>query len=136
MLASDLIGLGLSSHLARRLANGGAGSSTSLQIAAAGSTAANATQIGGQQFFVSVNSGTGGVTLPAIGGDNGALLADDFIINNATGSTITCFMPTTGGNISAAGSNIAGSTGVSILSHTTWTLYPVSSTQWVGVKGA
>src|SRR5690349_5577289 len=113
-MASDLMGLGLSPHLARRIASGGAGSASSLQIAAAGAAQSTATAIGGQQYLVSVNSGTGGVILPALGGDNGCLLGDEFFVNNATGSGVVLYAETAV-NLSFGGSNIAGSTGISLV---------------------
>jgi len=131
-LASDLMGLGMPSHLARREASGG--SASSLQIAAAGSSFTNATALGGQQYLVSVNSGTGGIILPAVGGDNGCLLGDAFVVNNATASGITLYAQS-GSTISSNGSNAAASVGASVGPHTAGTAYPVTATQWVWVRG-
>ena len=132
-LASDLMGLGMPSHLARREASGG--SPTSLQVAAAGTTFSNATALGGQQYLVSVNSGTGGLILPAVGGDNGCLLGDAFVVNNATGSGITLYAQS-GSTISSNGSNAAASIGVSVGVHAAVTVYPVTSTQWIALRGS
>lgn len=131
-LASDLMGLGMSPHLARREASGG--SPSSLQVAAAGSDFTGATKLGGQQYLVSVNSGTGGLILPAVGGDNGCLLGDSFTVNNATASGITLFAQS-GASLSSNGSNAAASVGLSVGPHTAVTVYPVTSTQWISVRG-
>ncbi len=130
-LASDLLGLGLNPFLAGHLASGGNGP---LTIAAAGSTFATATKLQAEQFVCScINAdGTKGVALPTVGGDSGALLADDYVINNA-GSTSLQIFSSSGVVISTGGSNTS-STQVQL--HTTMTLYPISTTQWIAVKGS
>lgn len=132
-LASDLMGLGMPSHLARREASGG--SPSSLQVTAAGSDFNSATKLGGQQYLVSVNAGTGGLILPAVGGDNGCLLADQFVVNNTTASGITLFAQS-GSSISSNGSNAAASVGLSVGVHAAVTVFPVTATQWIAVRGS
>lgn len=129
-LSSDLTGLGVAPLVAARTATAGIGPVT---ITAAGTTFATATRIGCAQFLVSTTTtGNLSLSLPPVGGDNGALLGDDFIINNATtGSSLTIF-GSTSVQISIAGSNTSS---CSLSSHQTLTCYPVSTTQWVGVKG-
>ena len=133
-LASDLMGLGIQPLLAARTATAGNGPIT---MFAAGSTFATANRIQCTQFIVSVANadGTKGVSLPPIGGDNGAFLADDFVINNATPSgTASLFIfASTGVTISIAGTLSAVT---SLSSHQTLTAYPISTTQWVGIKGS
>ncbi len=130
MLASDLQGLGVNPLQAARTANAGTGP---LTIASAGSTFATATRIGGSQYLVSCSDsdGTKGISLPPVGGDNGALIGDMFNINNA-GSTTFFLFCSTGVLISVAGSNTSKT---SLITHTTLTCYPASSTQWLGVRG-
>lgn len=130
-LASDLMGLGVPALQALRTATGGNGP---LTITAAGSAFASATRIGSAQFLVSCTNadGTKALSLPAVGTDNGCLLADDFIINNA-GTTSLQIFASSGVQISVGTTN---SSATVIQAHTTMTLYPVSSTQWIGVKGA
>lgn len=131
MLASDLMGLGVSPLLAARTATGGIGPLTAV---AAGSSFATATKIQCTQFLVSVSGGDGtkGVALPTIGGDAGAFLADDFIINNLAGSSMVLYA-SVGVNISSGGSN---ANTVTQSTHTTMTLYPISTTQWIAVRGS
>lgn len=128
---SDLMGLGMSPFLARR-------SATDPQtVNSQGASRASATQIGGDQYFVSVigsNSGSG-IALPSIGGDNGALLGDDFIINNQLTATIQVYGPV-GSTISVSGNNVSGSAGFSLASHFTATIYPITSSSWLGIVSA
>ena len=127
---SDLMGLGMSSQLSARLAT------EPVVATAAGSTRASATSIGGTQFltcFNSSNSGAGAV-LPSIGGD-GCLMGDDFIINNQIVGGMTLYAPA-GMAISMGGSLASGSGGVALSSHTSATLYPVTSSTWIGVAGS
>lgn len=107
-------------------------------LAASGSSLAScvaAAPIGGQQYLVAVTSGTSGVALPSIGGFNGALLGDDFIVNNQTSATIVVFAPG-GVTISSGTSNQTGTTGTSVAAHTATTFYPITTTSWLGVKGS
>ncbi len=131
-LSQDLMGLGVSPLQAAHTANGGTGP---LTIVPAGTSATTATRIGAYQFVVSMNAGAGstaGVTLPTVGGDSGCLLADDFVINNA-GTTTQVVYASSGVSISMQGVN---SSTQSISLHTTMTLYPISTTQWIGTKGS
>jgi hypothetical protein len=134
------MGLGVSALIAQRTSNGGTGplAYTVLGTATINTnlTATLGTRLGASQYFVSVNSGTQGSSftglfLPGVGGDNGALLADDYVINNATGNNMVV-MGSNGVLISATGSNTSYT---NMASHTSMTIYPVSSTQWIGVKG-
>lgn len=127
-LASDLIGLGVSPLIALRTASAGNGP---LTIVAVGATFASATRIQATQFLVSnVTAGGLSVSLPVVGGDNGAFLGDDFLINNATTASLNVFASTSVG-ISVGGTN--NSTTV-LFSHQSMTCYPITSTQWIGVK--
>lgn len=132
--ATDLMGLGLPPLLAGHIASGGVGP---LTITAAGTAFSSATRIGPEQYLVTCTtaggSGAAAVSLPAVGGDTGCLLADDFIINNATATQSLTVFASSGVSISVGGTNTSSTT-VSV--HTTMTLFPVSTTQWVGVKGS
>lgn len=132
-LPTDLTGLGMSAWLAQRMAATDGGKS-SLVIAAAGTTQADATAIGGNQRTVAVTSGTGGAALPARGGANGALLGDEFMVSNVTSSSITLYGQV-GDSLNWGGSNIAGSVGIAVAAHTTTVCRIVSSVQWVGIAG-
>lgn len=132
-LASDLQGLGVAPLQAMRTSNGGNGPIT---VTAAGTGFSTALRLQAAQYFVSVSGagGTGGaaVALPVVGGDSGALLADDFVVNNlSTTQTLTVFA-STGVTISATGTNTSNTT---LSVHTSATFYPLSSTQWICVKG-
>ena len=129
-LASDLMGLGIQPLLAARTATAGTGP---LTIVAAGATFASATKIQCTQFLVSNTTGGGlSVALPPIGGDAGAFLGDDFIINNASTASLNVFC-STGVTISVAGSN---QNSIALTSHQTLTAYPISTTQWIGLRGS
>ena len=128
---SNLMGMGINPIPARRLAT------DPQTISSQGATRASATAIGGDQYFVSVtgsNSGSG-VVLPVVGGDNGALLGDDFIINNQLTATIQVYGPT-GTTISIFGSNVSGSAGFGLSTHNSVTLYPITASAWMGVAGS
>lgn len=131
-LAQDLMGLGISPLQAAHTANAGTGPVTA---AAAGSSYATATKIGAYQFLISVNvSGsvtTSGLALPAVGGDSGCLIGDDYILNNATANAITLYAPANV-NISGRGVNVNSLT---ISSHTTCTVYAITTSQWASVSG-
>jgi hypothetical protein len=130
-LASDLMGLGVSPLLAARTAQGGIGP---LTITAAGSSFATATRIQCQQYLASCSNadGTVALSLPVVGTDNGALLADDFVINNAGTTSLRVFL-SSGVTISIGGVNTSFCT---IALHTSMTCYPITTTQWIGVKGS
>lgn len=131
-LAQDLMGLGTGPLLAAHGATAGTGP---LTITPAGSSYATSTKIGSFQYLCSVSSGTTGTTgvgLPTVGGDAGCLLGDNFIVNNATGSSLIVYAPS-GVNISAGGSN---SNTFTMTTHTSAAFYAITTTQWVGVKGA
>ncbi len=133
-LASDLMGLGVQPLLAARTATAGNGPIT---MTAAGTNFATANRIKCNQFVVSVTNadGTKGVSLPTVGGDNGAFLADDFVINNATPSgTASLFIFASTGVVISLGGTLSNLTTLS--SHQTLTAYPISTTQWVGILGS
>lgn len=123
-LAQDLMGYGLPDKLAIQLASAGNGPVT---ITAAGSAFSSSTKIQCHQYLVSCTNadGTKALGLPAVGGDNGCLIGDDFIINNA-GTTSLQVFASTGILISAGGSNGSQTT---VQSHTTMTIFPITSTQ-------
>lgn len=133
-LASDLMGLGVAPLQAARTATGGTGP-LSLAVGTA-TTFTAATLLGCTQFVVTATGlASGGIKLPVIGGDTGALLADDFVINNTGTSTIQIFANPSGGTvlISAHGSNNS----VQLCPpHNSFTLYPVSTTQWIAIAGS
>ena len=127
---SDLMGLGMPVFLSQRMAT------EPSQVTAAGATRASATVLGGDQYLVCVTGTNGGVglQLPQVGGSNGCLLGDDFIINalNATASVY----PGSGVTISVGAASYSTGTGVVVELHTATTFYPITSTQWIGLKGA
>ena len=134
-LAQDLMGLGISPLQAAHTASGGTGPVFSGGVTA-GSTSVFSTnlRLGAYQFIVTVSNGvsTQGVLLPTVGGDNGCLIADDFIINNS-GTTCIMLFASSGVSISTGGSNTSFTI---IVPHTTITCYPLSTTSWIGVKGS
>jgi hypothetical protein len=125
---ANLLGMGMASQLARR-------SATDPQtFTASGASAGAAAAIGGDNYFICVNAtATGsGVRLPPVGGDNGALLGDDYIINNQVTATIQVYGPV-GSTISISGSNQSGSGGFGLSTHNSVTLWPITATSWLGI---
>ncbi len=133
-LASDLMGLGTAPLLAAHTAQAGTGP---LTITAAGTAFASATRLGVTQFLASCTnaggSGSTAISLPAVGGDNGCLLGDSFVVNNLTATQSLTLFASSGVAISVGATNTSSTT---IAVHTTMTLYPITTTQWVGVKGS
>lgn len=127
---SDLMGLGMPVFLARRLAM------EPLQVTAVGASRASATTLPGEPYLVCVvGSSTGmSVELPAVGGDTGALLGDPIIVH-ALYATVSVY-PGSGATISTIGANYATATGVTVEANTATVFYPITVSQWVGVKGS
>lgn len=126
----NLMGLGTAPLLAALTANGGTGP---ILIKAAGSSTTTGTQIGGRQFVVFINSGSGWVTLPAVGSaptDVAPTVADDFVIHNGLTTSVTVGIPT-GVTVNIGGSNLTGN--FTITTAKTFTGWVVSSTQWFGI---
>ena len=126
MKKTDLMGLGMPPFLAERMAD----CDTNIIVAAAGTSVGTATALGRSQYLVSVQSGTGGVKLPPVGGDNGCLIGDDFYINNQSGATITVYA--SGANFSLGGASTAGATGVAVSNHQMLTVFVITATGWFG----
>lgn len=133
-LANDLMNLGVAPLQAARTATGGTGP-LSIAVSSATTIPTTTGKLGGTQFVVTATGlASGGILLPPIGGDTGALLADDYVINNTGTSTIQIWANPGGGTvlISAHGSNSS----VQLCPpHNSFTLYPVSTTQWIGIAG-
>jgi hypothetical protein len=127
---TDLMGLGMPVFLARRLGM------EPLQVTAAGATRASATNLPGDPYLACVIGTNGGVglELPAVGGDTGALLGDPYIVQ-ALYATASVY-PGSGATISVLGASYGTATGVTVEMNTATVFYPVTATQWIGVKGA
>lgn len=130
-LAQDLMGLGMPHSLALHIAEGGAGP---LLIAAAGSTFATATKLTGNQgaVYCTTADSSKGIALPTIGANDGPLFVDDFIIANVSATDCLKIFSSSGVQICTGGSNTS-STALAV--NTAIILYPVTSTQWVGIRG-
>ena len=129
-LAQDLMGLGQGPAVAARVATGGTGPVT---IAAAGNSAATATQIMAGQFVVYVATGTGGVAAPPLGSTGAVLVYDQYVIHNGTGGTITVYPPP-GITVNIGGTGFTqGSPGTltTLRTLTIWT--GPTATQWFGL---
>jgi len=135
-MAADLMGLGVSPLQAMKTATGGVGP---LTITPVGTTFASSTKIGCSQYLVTANGANGlALGLPPLGGDNGAYLADDFIVNNQGTSSLLVFASTSvlismNGSLSSV---------QRVQTHSTATFYsvlvtPTSGTaNWIGVSGS
>ncbi len=131
-LAQDLMGLGTPPLLAAHTSSAGTGPVTATSVGTGQSTA---TKIAAFQFLISVNvSGTtgSGLALPAVGSDAGCLIGDDYVINNATGSTVIVYAPS---NVTISGGGV-NNAAFSVTTHTTCTFFPITASQWVAVKGS
>jgi hypothetical protein len=132
---SNLMGLGLPAPLANRM---GDCLEAGTSITAQGATQASAYQIGGSQYVVNVTASSSGccVSLPAIGGDNGALIGDDFVITlNMSGGSCTVFAPGASTVINQGGAQISASTGVSVSAYKVGTYVAVTPSVWAGMMG-
>jgi hypothetical protein len=138
-MASDLMGLGVSPLQAMKTSTGGTGP---LVITPVGTTFASSTKIGCSQYLVTATAFASGlaVGLPQIGTDNGAYVADDFIVNNQ-GTSSLLVIASTSVLISMNGSL---SSVQRVQSHNTATFYSVSTqasavaagtAAWIGVSG-
>lgn len=125
-LDQNLMGLGMPAAQAVRIANGGTGP---VSFAAS----ASAPTIGSRQNVIFVNSGSGKITLPTIGGsDTAPEIADDFFIHNGLSGVLTVVIPS-GVSVSLQASNQTGS--FTINTHQNVSLWVVSATQWMGQAG-
>lgn len=131
-LAQDLMGLGLPHSLSLHIAEGGAGP---LLIVAAGSTFATATKIGSSQgaVYCTTADSTKGLSLPTIGSNDGPLFVDDFIIANVNAVDCLKIFSSSGVAICTGGSNTSSA---ALAVNSAMILYPVTSTQWIGIKGS
>ena len=131
---SDMMGLGMSAHLAKIV-----GVHVS-SVTAGGSSAGSATQIGGNNRTVIVNASNSGsgIKLPAVNADTGVLIGDELIIanllsaavqcyaaNNALGSVVKIFMD---------GGSIVGTTGFSVSSGKPVIMVPITVSTWIGIR--
>lgn len=129
----NLMGLGLPAPLANRIGDVADGA---VLVTAAGASQASAYQIGGSQFVVVANASSGGmgVSLPSVGGDNGALIGDDFVISNVYGGSVIVYAPGSA-VIYQNGVSTSGATGVSVSLAKIGTFYPVTPSVWIGQMG-
>ena len=134
-LKQNLMGLGLPAPLANRM---GDALDAGPVITAHGGTQASAYQLGGSQYVTVINatSGGAGVSLPTIGGDNGALLGDDFVIAlNVAGGSAIIYAPGATTVITQAGAPISAATGVSVSADKVGQYWAVSPSTWAGQMG-
>lgn len=131
----DLMGYSMTPNLANRIGF------TPVIATAVGASQGSATQIGGTQFLTFVNTGTSSLSLPQVTGDEkGALLGDEFNIFNATSAAIAIYAANTaqGSAVTIYGqaASVAGTTGVSVPTGQLMTLFPVTVSTWVMVRGS
>jgi hypothetical protein len=134
-LDQNLMGLGMPPALAARIASGGTGP---VSVTAAGTSATNATVIGGKQFVTYITcAGSGWVKLPAVGGsDMAAEIVDDFVIHNAGPGAMT-LVPQTSCTVNINGTQYIGAGAnpqFTLAAFKTLTFYPISATQGFGLS--
>lgn len=110
--ATDLIGLGMPPQMAVSLCAGG------VVATAFGTSAGSANPLGRHQRLTLCLSGTSSFVLPAVGGDNGCLLSDIFIVANMTAASIKVYANNTAsGSVTTmygGAASTAGTTGVTV----------------------
>lgn len=130
--AADLMGLGVPAFQAQRLSN------DPIAVTAVGATVASATQLPGLAGVFYVNTGTSGVKLPQVGGDNSCLLGDEVTIANISAAAILIYATTNNAGsavaIYANTTSATGSTGMSLLSGAVGIFKPITASTWIGVK--
>lgn len=130
MLAQDLMGFGVPPLQAAVIANAGVGP---INVTAKGSSQSTAFQLGARQYLAFINGGGGGwVSLPTVGGDNGANIGDDFVIHNNVASCSVVPPPNVTLNI--GGSQFSSSSAFTLAQFKTLTVWAVSTTQWCGLS--
>lgn len=131
---SNLMGLGVPNFQAGRLGM----AVTSVTVA--GATAGAATQLGGFPgiYVINASNSGSGVALPQVGGQNGSLLSDEFIVANIIGATIYVYA-----NANDAGSAVtfygdgvstAGTTGISVATGFNAMFRPITMSTWIYTK--
>ena len=130
----DFMGVGLQARPAALLGM------TPTIVTAYGATLASANQIGGNQYFTLVNTGTSALKLPPISGDPGALLGDRFVIANLTSASIVVYAASNAAGsvvvlINPAGST-SGATGVSVGVGSTVEFMPITVSAWMVSYGS
>jgi len=130
----NLIGLGVPAILADRI-----GTNPSF-VTAYGASPASANPIGGSQFITVVMTGTSSLRVPQIGGNDGALVGDEFWVVNLTAASIKVYALSTylGSAVTfyQKGTSVVGATGMSVEAGGSVILKPVTMSTWVGVAGA
>jgi hypothetical protein len=128
--SSDLTGLGVPPLQAERLATAGIGPIT---VNVQGSVYATGYPIKNAQYLIYIppTSGAGVLSLPPIGGDNGALIGDDFIIANGTAAVVSIYPPS---NVSIVGvtASTANGSPITVLANTVLTIWAgPTTTTWI-----
>ena len=105
----DLMGVGVNPQLANLV------DVTINSVIPSGSSFASATPIGSSPDIAVITATNNGsfLALPTLGGTNGCLAGDVFIILNTLGASITVTAPT-GYNIVGTGASAVGTTGVTV----------------------
>lgn len=108
---------------------------TPIVATAVGASLGSATQIGGQQYLTLVSTGTSGLKMPQVTGDNGCLPGDWFTIQNNTAASIQiyCANNAAGSAVTFYGNgvSVAGTTGFSLPTGQMSILRPITPSTWV-----
>lgn len=128
--ANDLMGFGLPPLLASRLSDSGIGV---INPVATGTTATGGFKIVGSQYttaFTTAGSQQAAV-LPAVGGDAGALIGDDFTISNVSSTALLVFTPTNV-TLNVAGAQVTNTSAITVAQFHTLSAWAISSILYVG----
>ena len=130
---SDLMGLGVPVYHAERLG-------VTPRIATAfGTSAGSANPIGPTGYLTFCLTGTSSFLLPPVGGANGCLLGDTFIIANMSGASVQIYAANTpqgsAVTIFFKAASLAGTTGASLQSGFPAIFKPITVSTWVALVG-
>ena len=119
---ANLMGLGMPHHLAARVGR------TPTLVTAEGTTLATAHVIGGTEYDVVVNSGSGGVVLRSPASADGRLMGDIFWVTNYLASAIALY--TRNATVIFSAVSVSGSVGFSVQPGQTFGMQPITATTW------
>lgn len=106
-------------------------------VTVAGATAGAARQLDGRPgiYYVNASNSGSGVALPPLGGDTGALLADQITVANIIGATIYVYANNNanGSAVTLYGRGVSavGTTGVSLATGVNGYFQPITISTWI-----
>jgi len=118
----QLMGLGMPVFLAGKIGQ------TPSSVAAAGTTFGTATSVGGDNYNLFCNSGTGGVVLKSPASADGYNIGDEIKFTNYTSAAVALY--TRNALIIFSAVSVSGSVGFSVQPGQTFTMMPITASTW------